>query len=343
MDKAKHYNAIDGLKAVSIMMIVLMHVFKNGNFNLDGYFFDVIIKHLSIFVEMFFILSAFGMCCGYYEKIKNNTISIKDFYLKRYKKILPFFSIIVILDLCVSGINIKNIFEGVLNLSLTTGLLPKYTTEIVGISWALGVIFAFYILFPFFVFLMWNKKSAWCTLAFIVLLKIIGSQTDKNIVAKATNNITAWALFFVIGGIVFLYKDDLIKFFKNKKVLLVALIVIVLVAENLVYIKFKMNVGVTILIILSFVLLLVYALVETINILGSKPLTFVGRYCLEIFLSHMLIFRVIEKIGLVSLIKQPIASFIIVFLLTMVFSLLFSIVIHKAIDFVFDKCCERKK
>ena len=36
------------------------------------------------------IISAFGMCCGYYNKIENNEISVNEFYKKRFQKILPF-------------------------------------------------------------------------------------------------------------------------------------------------------------------------------------------------------------------------------------------------------------
>lgn len=33
--------------------------------------------------------------------------------------------------------------------------------EVIGVSWTLAVIFVFYLLFPFFCFLIGNKKRAW--------------------------------------------------------------------------------------------------------------------------------------------------------------------------------------
>jgi peptidoglycan/LPS O-acetylase OafA/YrhL len=39
-----------------------------------------IISSLGMFVLLFMIISAFSMCCGYYDRIKNNLISPKAFY-----------------------------------------------------------------------------------------------------------------------------------------------------------------------------------------------------------------------------------------------------------------------
>ena len=42
------------------------------------------------------------MCCGYYEKILKNEITLEKFYVKRFKKILPFFALLVFVDLIMS-------------------------------------------------------------------------------------------------------------------------------------------------------------------------------------------------------------------------------------------------
>lgn len=36
------------------------------------------------------MIAAFGMCCGYYDKILKGRVDFAEFYGKRFKKILPF-------------------------------------------------------------------------------------------------------------------------------------------------------------------------------------------------------------------------------------------------------------
>lgn len=55
----------------------------------------------------------------------------------------------------------ESLFEVFANLTLCQGLLPNAKISVIGVSWTLAVIFVFYMLFPFFCFLIGNKKRAW--------------------------------------------------------------------------------------------------------------------------------------------------------------------------------------
>ena len=145
----KRYSGIEGLRAFSAIFVVLFHV-------LDKFGFEYIVPcgkevelFLSSFVSLFMMISAFSLCCGYYEKIKNNEISLNDFYKKRYIRILPLFLIVVIFDIVFCGITKNKLFDGFANVTLLFGFLPHSNISIVGVGWTIGVIFAFYILFPF--------------------------------------------------------------------------------------------------------------------------------------------------------------------------------------------------
>ena len=50
------------------------------------------------------IISAFSMCCGYYERIKSGTITPAKFYAKRYHRAWPFFAMMVMISfaMCIS-------------------------------------------------------------------------------------------------------------------------------------------------------------------------------------------------------------------------------------------------
>lgn len=337
----KKYKSIDGLKAISILMIVLFHVAVNGNYNINNYVFDVIIKHLSVFIELFFILSAFGMCCGYYEKIKNKEIDINTFYKKRLIRIWPYFVLLIVLDLIASGFTKKNILEAFLDGTLFMGFLPNNHIEIAGIGWTLGVIFAFYILFPFFVFIMWNKIRAWISLAVFVAIRLFATPYLAWGGKALNGNVLTWFYLFIIGGIIFLYKDDLQRWFKNKAFLLIFISIALFVAEIFAY-NNGYKILTAVMIVVSFITITVYCLVEKTPLLGNKVLVFVGGLCLQIYLFHVLIFRIIEKAKLVHLIKNDVASLVFAFVITTLLTIGFSYLLTKLFDTIHIKLSKKK-
>ena len=101
----KHYGAIDGLRTIACIGILMMHVRANTSYEISGFIYDTMIPSFTNFVFLFMTVSAFGMCCGYYDRVIHNRISLNDFYGKRFKKIMPFFSILVLLDVALSPLS----------------------------------------------------------------------------------------------------------------------------------------------------------------------------------------------------------------------------------------------
>ena len=97
-----HYPGLDVVRVIAIAGIVLMHVLANGNYDLSGFLFEKVIGTAGNFTILFMMVSAFGMCCGYYEKFKAGTINIEAFYKRRYEKLWPFFALLCILDVVIS-------------------------------------------------------------------------------------------------------------------------------------------------------------------------------------------------------------------------------------------------
>lgn len=98
----ERYEGIDGLKACAIIGIALMHILENGNFGLNGFVFQKLIPSFTNLVFLFMMASGFGMCCGYYQKFKEQKISVGEFYTKRYSKIWPYFALLCALDFVMS-------------------------------------------------------------------------------------------------------------------------------------------------------------------------------------------------------------------------------------------------
>lgn len=100
--KADRYEGIDGLKAYAIIGIALMHVLANGKYGIGGFVFGKLIPNFANLVFLFMMVSGFGMCCGYYQKIIDRKISVEEFYSKRYIKIWPYFALLCALDFVIS-------------------------------------------------------------------------------------------------------------------------------------------------------------------------------------------------------------------------------------------------
>ena len=68
------------------------------------------------------------MCCGYYEQFKNGTISLEQFYKRRYQRIWPFFALLCTVELIVTH-NLNALYEWFADLTLAFGLIPYPSSE----------------------------------------------------------------------------------------------------------------------------------------------------------------------------------------------------------------------
>lgn len=151
------------------------------------------------------VLSAFGMCNGYNEKVMDNKISVGDFYGKRFKKILPFFAVLVILDVILS-LSLNALYEAFADLTLLFGFLPGAgNITVVGVSWLIGLIFVFYLIFPFYCWLIGNKKRAWISFGISLIWNYIGASYFN----VGRSNILYSGCFFLAGGLVYLYREQI--------------------------------------------------------------------------------------------------------------------------------------
>lgn len=126
----ERYEGIDGLKAYAILGIALMHILANGNFGLNGFVFQKLIPSFTNLVFLFMMVSDFGMCCGYYQKFKDQKIGVREFYNKRYSKIWPYFALLCALDFVMSPSK-SALYEVFANMTLCQGLLPNMNISVI--------------------------------------------------------------------------------------------------------------------------------------------------------------------------------------------------------------------
>lgn len=311
----ERYEGIDGLKAYAILGIALMHVLANGEYELGGFVFEQLIPAFTNLVFLFMMVSGFGMCCGYYQKIIDQKISMEKFYSKRYIKIWPYFAMLCVLDFVISPSK-NSLIEVFANLTLCQGLLPNANISVIGVSWTLAVIFVFYMLFPFFCFLLGNKRRAWIVAVAALIFNFV-SSSYFNVGRK---NIVYDAVYFIAGGLIFLYRKELAEFAQKHKVIAGAILLVATVAY------FVLGGSTTTLLFFC-----VAALVYTIGcnrgggVLVNPVAKFLGGICFEIYLCHMVIYRVLEKLHLIHLFGNGLLAYIFTAVAVICGSVVFSV------------------
>lgn len=310
----KHYGAIDGLRAFSAIGIVLMHVLANREYQLNGFVFEQFIPSLTNLVFLFMIISAFSMCCGYYHKIAEGQLSVEQFYKKRYTKVWPFFALLCVLDLIMAP-SLTSLYEVFANLTLCFGLLPNANISVIGVGWFLGVVFVFYLIFPYFCFLISNKKRAWFSFFVALLFNLLCSKYFEI----GRGNFIFCAAFFLAGGLIFIYREQLYQF-AAKYWWLVLLMCIALACGY-----YLLGASVPIMIIMHS-LFLIYAIGVTKKGVLQNPFThLISDISLEIYLSHMVVYRVIERFEIFAWLQNEVFIYICTVLATLLGTVVFAV------------------
>lgn len=316
LKQKQHYGAIDGLRAFSAIGIVLMHVLSNGQYMVRGFLFEQIIPSFTNLVFLFMIVSGFSVCCGYYERFQNKELSFGEFFWKRVVKVWPFFAFWCIVDLILSP-SIGAVYEVFANLTLCFGLIPKADISVIGVGWFLGVVFVFYMLFPFFCWLLTDKKRAW----FSFVVALIFNYVSASRFGAERRDFAYSAVFFLAGGMIFLYKEQLGKFVRKWRV--IVLLGVVLAAAYYYLVGSKVFV---MLVLYSLMLIYTLAVEGKYYILENRVTKFLGGISMEIYLCHMVAFRVLEKLKLIHLFESEVLSFVVIavgtFAVTVVMSVL---------------------
>lgn len=319
------YNSLDGLRAYAAVGIVAMHVLANMSTPPScGYITSTLIPWFTDFTLLFMLVSGFSLSCGYFNRIANGEITPSLFYSKRYARILPFFAIMCILDVVVSP-GLRQLYELFADLTLCFGLLPDVEISVIGVGWFIGVVFVYYMLFPFIVFLQQTPQRALATLFLSIVMVMVVVFYSESADKFGRTNIVYCLPLFLSGGIVYLFRHAIKNYIQRHKLLSATLLVIVTACflysmDYLIINEFTRLISELIL----FVCWLCVAIGADWKLLSNRIASYLGEISLEIYLCHMLFFRVLEMAGINRYIENSITLYLVTFAGVMLLSVIFS-------------------
>lgn len=266
------------------------------------------------------------MCCGYYERTKCGEMRPNEFYMKRYKRLLPFFALLVVVNVVMDH-DLAAVYEGFADLTLCFNLLPNADIKVIGVRWYLGIVFLFYMLFPFFVFLIDNKRRAWKMMAVALTFCFVAIEyfyTDKFIDFEVRrHNIIYSAPIFITGGIIYLYRERL-QIWSRQHSWLVAATCLLLTAVMLTCPWLFRHMYFVVSMCLLYGSYLVYAMGNMPKWLYNSVTRYLSGISLEIYLCHMVMFRVVGLFHLELYIHHPMVLYGITCVLVLIGAVAFS-------------------
>lgn len=354
------YQNLDGLRAYAALGIVIMHVMANMQ---EPVFHDkVFLPVISSFAELtllFFIISSFSLCCGYYDRFASGNIDLNRFYQRRFLRILPFFALMTVIDVVFSPSS-SSIAEGITNLSMVFGLLPNPDIHVIGVGWFVGVIFVFYLIFPFYCFLFSSKRKAWISITISIILYFIACNywmTESYLLSPiGKHNIIYSFPFFAAGGLIYLYRNRISQIMTSSWSRFFLLTISIgisfgyffvnrqyhIMSYNIGFIDttyeftkdIDFNLGIIHMLFVQ-TLWVIIAIGPKMSLLSNKLVDYLSGISMELYLSHMMCFRVAEKLHLNLLSDNIVINYVVCCVATITISILFShIVKYKVLPMV---------
>ena len=344
----KKYDSLNGMRAYAAIAILAMHVLENSEYTGIASTVSTKVDILKWLIYLFMIISGFSLCCGYYERILHQSISSVEFYKKRYKKILPFFALLVFMD-CMTSLSLNSVVEGIADITLVYALLPNASISVLGVGWFLGIVFLFYMLFPLYCFLMRSKKNAWLTFAVCVFYNLSEQLyfLDSSHVVKGYQSHTNFlfcSMFFCAGGLIYLYRNEFMTYVKKCRYGYLLAILLMTIASFYVWPQISGLVEPFVCLII-FSLWVIYAISTESIILNNKWVTFISGISLEIYLCHMFVYRILEKMHILYILGRGYLAYVSMVFVTLFGTICVSLLSQKGIakiESLVKRMCETK-
>ena len=236
IERIKYRNDINILRAISVISVLIYHA--DINFFRGGW----------LGVDIFFVISGYLISNIILSEIQDGNFSLKEFYLRRLKRIFPALYFMLLLTIPVSYIllNPKSIIEYMNNLKFSLPFLSNiylssldfYVAEPNKFSpllhtWSLSIEEQFYLIFPVLIILFYKLRlQSYKVLIFCFLLLFGINLIDVSSISKFyLFHFRSWEFF--LGFLIMLYSQkNRTIFSKNSEIFALLLIFVSLMFFN---------------------------------------------------------------------------------------------------------------
>jgi peptidoglycan/LPS O-acetylase OafA/YrhL len=167
----KHYMpGLDGLRTIAVIAVLLFHAFPHA---LPGGF---------IGVDVFFVLSGYIITKTYFEALRTERVSLKEFYIKRFRRLAPAYIVVLAVTTIAAYFLIPPLY--LKNFSESLAAQPFYLQNIVFWSqgdyfespltkpllhtWSLAVEEQFYVVYGLLILLV--RRTKWLSVPLLIAL-----------------------------------------------------------------------------------------------------------------------------------------------------------------------------
>ena len=328
--KAGYRQDIDSLRAIAVLLVIFYHVFGEGGFFSGGF----------LGVDIFFVISGYLISYHVVSELENGSFSLKKFYLRRIRRILPAFLFVLII-VCFVGFfiltpeDLQKLSETALAACLSVSNLYFWKYLSIGYfnpdanilpllhTWSLGVEEQFYLVWPLTICLLFGRfPRAIGPLAFLfALISLAAYYVLRAHQSFAFYSPVTRAFELLAGGWLAIYWAKLKSPSKTGSFFLCATGLLLIIYTSS-YLNGIHSIVINSLVVCFAVVLLIYS-GKTANTLIHKMLTFnlltsLGLISYSLYLWHWPIIAYIhyvgleidEKVGLLIFVASIILSFI---------------------------------
>ncbi len=210
MSNSERISSLDGLRALSICLVLFSHFASS---------FDMHIDNLGNFgVKIFFVISGFLITTILVSEYENTeTVSLKKFYFRRTLRIFPAYYFYIFFIFLMTILGVYNI-PSVVFISPLTYTSNYLTTDIweLGHSWSLSVEEQFYLIYPG-LFLLLGLDKIKKVLVFVVIIAPVIRLLNLMYLLFSEGKISEWFIFgfhtnmdaLAVGCLLALYRKNL--------------------------------------------------------------------------------------------------------------------------------------
>jgi len=345
-DREAWYPSLTGLRGIAALLIVLYHVYKLGGFLELGSLLDETVGAGGTLVSLFFMISGFSLFCAN-GSVPDDRFSLRDFYKKRFVRIVPAFYLAMGCYLFVDYMWCGHVIrweEIVGTMTMMFVHMPTGRCSIVMAGWFVGVICFLYLLYP--LLRLWSRTfgSAMLCVSVAVLLEISYRRyyfTTAAPVGDSSVNVIVGILPFALGILaVYLLR------YVRKRTLLARIVLgcVILLVAIAWHVGWRNEIAY---LACYLAWLLLFAITPMKFFSKGSLFGTVGDCSYEVYLLHMFVFSVLYNVGVLKWVHGLAISetwqFFLLSALTVGPTILFAMLCHKSIAVGVRLFCRMQK